>query len=512
MAAGWDTIVVGSGIAGLASAAALAWRGQRVLVLEQHDVLGGQTQTFRRERWTFATGVHYIGGVGPHPGADGQFGRLLNWLGDGELRFAPLANPYDLVRLPGFEFGIPHPQAAYRAKLLERFPAEAAAIDGWFAAIDAARKSAFTLMAMHAMPPLLAQVLRWWRGREAEHWARHTVADELARIGDPLLRVVLGARWGDHGAPPTGAPFVEHALVLGSYDAGAYYPVGGPARFADVLRRPVEAAGGELRTGADVKSLLVEGDRIAGVTVEQGGARRDEPAARVISAMGVGNTLRCLPAEVAGAWRETLEHLAPGVGYVALYIGLEGDLAATGLTSANHWIYASEDIGRLWTAPEDEDAPGLFVTFPSLKDPAWQGPPTAEVLALADPAAFARFLQAPDGAARDEDYLAHKAWIGERLLAQFARLFPALAPMVRLHEVATPLTQRRYTRTPAGSMYGLEMSAERLTSPALHLRTPVPGLLLAGQDVTGPGVQASFMGGLMAAASIEPALWRELGR
>jgi all-trans-retinol 13,14-reductase len=60
-------------------------------------------------------------------------------------------------------------------------------------------------------------------------------------------------------------------------------------------------------------------------------------------------------------------------------------------------------------------------------------------------------------------------------------------------------------------MYGIEMSVERQGSEALRLRTPVPGLLLAGQDVIGPGVQAAFMGGLMAAATVEPALWRQLG-
>lgn len=57
----WDTIVLGSGIASLTAAAALAHRGQRVLVLEQHLTPGGQTQTFQRQGWTFATGVHYIG-------------------------------------------------------------------------------------------------------------------------------------------------------------------------------------------------------------------------------------------------------------------------------------------------------------------------------------------------------------------------------------------------------------------------------------------------------------------
>ena len=49
-------IVIGSGIGGLAAAAALAKRGKRELLLEQHTVPGGQTQTFRRQDWVFATG------------------------------------------------------------------------------------------------------------------------------------------------------------------------------------------------------------------------------------------------------------------------------------------------------------------------------------------------------------------------------------------------------------------------------------------------------------------------
>ena len=61
-------------------------------------------------------------------------------------------------------------------------------------------------------------------------------------------------------------------------------------------------------------------------------------------------------------------------------------------------------------------------------------------------------------------------------------------------------------------MYGIEMSAERMRHGALKVRTPVPGLLLAGQDAAGPGIQGAFMGGFMAAASLEPRLWREMSR
>jgi all-trans-retinol 13,14-reductase len=191
-------------------------------------------------------------------------------------------------------------------------------------------------------------------------------------------------------------------------------------------------------------------------------------------------------------------------------VGLEGDIAAAGASAANFWIYESTDIGRVWQQPADEDAPGLFVSFPSLKDPATGGAPTAEVLALCDATAFAPWMGLKAGE-RPEDYLAFKAWVQERLLAQFLRHFPGLAPLVRFHELATPLTQQNFVLAPQGAMYGLEMDGQRLGSKALNVRTPLPGLLLAGQDVSGAGVQASAMSGLMAAVAIEPALMRHLG-
>jgi all-trans-retinol 13,14-reductase len=291
--------------------------------------------------------------------------------------------------------------------------------------------------------------------------------------------------------------------------------VGGPARFAQTLLPAVLAVGGECRLESEVRAILVEGGKVTGVEVVCNGVTRTEDALHVISDMGAFSTVAALPEGEAPAWREEVRALAPGLGFVALYLGLEGDIAAAGASSANHWIYEHDDVGRVWRQPADEDAPGIFVSFPSLKDPARQGSPTAEVLALVDPAAFARWLShdqvTAEGVAGD-DYSAFKDWVAARLRAQFDRHFPALAPMVRFQEAATPRTQQRFTRTFGGSMYGLEMTGDRMGSKALNLRSPVSGLLLAGQDVGGPGVQASFMVGLMAAAAVDSGVWREMGR
>ena len=504
----FDVIVIGSGIGGLAAAAALAKRGRRVLVLEQHSQLGGLTQTFHRRDYTFATGVHYIGGVGDVPGREGQFGRMLHWLTDGRLRFTSVGSPYDIIRLPGLEFPIDAPRAAYMARLKATFPAEAAAIDRFFTACQAAQKTSQTLFATRALPAPLVAIVQALNARRIRRALDTTAADAVRDIRDRRLAAILTARWGDYGMVPAQAPFAIHALVTASYFAGAYYPVGGPATFAAALGETVRNAGGALCTRAAVAEIRVVRGRVAGVRLADGESI-DAPI--VVSAMGAHNTAAALADGVAPDWRAAVGSLKSGVSYVGLYLGFRGDIRQHGATPANVWVHESDDVGRIWERPGEEEAPALFVSFPSLKDSAHRDPDhhTAEVITICRWEPFAPWAHSMPRR-RPPGYVALKARIADQLLAQFKRHFPRLAPLIDFHEVSTPLSQAAFVAADRGAMYGIEMSAERLHDRALKIRTPVPGLLLAGQDAASPGVQGAFMGGFMAAASIEPRLWRAM--
>jgi all-trans-retinol 13,14-reductase len=503
-----DIIVIGSGIGGLTAAAALAKRGRRVLVLEQHTQLGGLTQVFHRHGYSFATGVHYIGGVGDQPGPEGMFGRLLRLLSDGRLRFSSVGSPYDIVRLPGMEFPIEAPFEAFRARLVATFPDETASIDQFFRDCQAAGKTSQMLFQARGMPTPLAAILRFLYAKRIRRALDTMVAGAVRHIRDRRLAAILAARWGDHGMTPDRAPLAIHALVTGSYFSGAYYPAGGPATFATSLGETITGAGGMLRTRTAVSGIRVANGRVAGVRLEDG-ETIDAPI--VISAMGAQNTAAALPDYVAPKWRATIGSLKPSVTYVTLYLGFRGDIRLHGATAANVWVYESDDIGAVWERPGVEDAPSMFVSFPSVKNSDHADPEhhTAEVVVICRWEPFAPWA-ASQPHHRPAEYQALKARMAERLLAQFRRHFPPLAPLVDFHELSTPLSQAAFVGADHGAMYGLEMSPERLRDPALRIRTPVPGLLLAGQDVASMGVPGALIGGFMAAATIEPRLWREL--
>jgi len=105
--------------------------------------------------------------------------------------------------------------------------------------------------------------------------------------------------------------------------AGAYYPIGGPAKFAEALGETIAAAGGALRSRAPVAEIGCESGRVSGVRLS-GGESIDAPI--VVSAMGAHNTAAALPLGIASEWRTAVAGRKSGISYLSLYLGFHGDI------------------------------------------------------------------------------------------------------------------------------------------------------------------------------------------
>jgi phytoene dehydrogenase-like protein len=125
----YDAVVIGAGIGGLVCANLLARDGLKVLLVEQHYMVGGYCSTFRRNGYTFDAGTHFYPLLGNPQTISGKLLRDLGiateWI---------KMDPVDHFHLTdGSRFEVPADFDRYLAKLKTEFPHEAAALDEFFA-------------------------------------------------------------------------------------------------------------------------------------------------------------------------------------------------------------------------------------------------------------------------------------------------------------------------------------------------------------------------------------------
>jgi all-trans-retinol 13,14-reductase len=503
----FDAIVIGSGIGGLASAALLAQRaGKRVLVLERHYTAGGFTHVFHRPGYEWDVGVHYIG----HMGAGAPMRALFDSISEGRLQWNPMPEVYDRIRIADRSYDFLSGAQRFTERMREYFPREGAAIRQYMAEVRGAARASKLFFAEKALPAPLARVAGPLLRRRFLGYARRTTGETLARLtGNRELTAVLTGQWGDYGLPPNQSSFGMHAIIAEHYLDGAFYPVGGASRIAASIAPTIERAGGSILVGAEVDQILLDAqNRATGVRMADG---RELRAPLILSDAGAWNTYaRLLPPHAPGRARSLaeIERIPNSSGHLCLYVGLRRDPGEPEFGDTNLWIYPSADhdanLARS-TADPEQPFPGLFISFPSAKDPEFAqrqpGRATIEVVTLAPHGWFERWADTR-WKRRGPDYEAFKQSLAARLRAELERHVPAVRGKIEYCELSTPLSTRQFANYLQGQVYGPASTPARFESRALSPRTTVSNLYLTGADVAILGVAGALAGGALAASAV----------
>lgn len=501
----WDYVVIGSGMGGMTTAAILAGLGRRVLVLEGHYIPGGFTHSFKRKRWHWDVGVHAIGEVTSRS----VLGRVLHALTGERLQWASLGNPYEQFYYPdGFSIEFPDNARQYRENLLERFPDEREAIDRYLSLVRQAGGAMRGYYASKLFPERAASLLEPLTQRASKRFTSVTlqsVLDELTP--NARLKTVLAGQWGYYGSPPREGSFAIHAGVVRHFLHGAYYPVGGAGNIAKALLQNVSEAGGWTRIRAEVDEIMVDRGVAIGVRLKGGEEIR---AKRVVSAASALTTVKNLlpEAERAKHWTTSVGSIPAAPAHLCAYLGFQGDIRAAGAGSANQWFWETWDTDRsTWDFDAERNAPVLYTSYPSLKDPSHDAGPdqlhTGEIVTFVPYEKFTRWRSTP-WMKRGPEYEALKEDLLGRLTDGLFARRPGLKPLLRHAELSTPMTTEHFARPAAGSIYGAVSTPARYGNAWLRPRTPIDSLFLSGCDMGAAGVMGAFVGGVLCAAAAEP--------
>ena len=505
--AAWDVVVIGAGLGGLSAAALLAKAGKKVLVLDQHYVAGGNATEFRRKDYVFDVGVHYLGACGP----GGTVSEVLREA-DVQVHFLPMdAEGFDTLCFPdGMRFAYPRGLDAFERRLLQTFPGEARGIRKYCRFL----RGAWRLMEAEGRPRALLLAIP--RSLQAVASLNRTLEEVLDRCTrNPRLRAVLCGPVGDHGIAPSRVSALLHAgLVMHYLHQGAFYPQGGGQVMADRLCERVEAHGGKVLLLARVRRILVEEGRAAGVVFTHPHLKeRTVRAPVVISNADLKRTYAELlpPGAVPAAATAAVADYVMAPGLAVLYLGARREVFGEHPANTNYWVLPGDDVEAEHRAIREgqfSEKPGVFLTLSSLKDPgrriAPEGVMNLQVMCLttSSRSAWGATDGAPDYRASSA-YQEAKAAMRDRLLARAETVFPGLRAAVTYEELATPLTQARFTLASNGTPYGIAGIPSQFNAGRPAAQTELPGLLIAGASArSGHGVVGALVGGRAAARAV----------
>ncbi|MFQ3534852.1 MAG: phytoene desaturase family protein [Aggregatilineales bacterium] len=476
-------VIIGGGIGGLSAAIRLAAAGERVIIFEQNERLGGKMGEWRAEGFRWDTGPSVI--TMPH-----VFDELFAAAGRRTADYLTLQPAEPLTRYFYRDGTILDATRDLPRMLVQIQQIEPRDVEGYLAYLGyAARLHRITgKVFIYDTPPTPASLFKVpLRDALRVDAMRSMDAAIHSFVRSPHLRQLLGRFATYVGASPYRAPATLNVIAHVELNGGVYYPRGGIYAVAQAMARLAAELGVETYTGCPVQRILVENRRVQGVQV--GNERISAKA--IIANVDVATVYeKLLPSEaVRAAYVRRLLQTEPSCSGYVLLLGVEGQherLAHHNIFFTQDYRAEFQDIFERAVPPSD---PTVYVAITAKSDPEHAPPGMENWFVLINAPALSERYDWAKNAPRYRDKVLET-------LAKFG-----VTPQIRAEHQLTPVDIARLTGARRGALYGTSSNTPFAAFLRPHNRAHgVSGLYFAGGTAhPGGGVPMVTLSGGVAA-------------
>jgi phytoene dehydrogenase-like protein len=463
-------VIVGAGIAGLSTGCYAQLNGFRTTILEMHAIPGGLCTAWKRKGYTFDISMHWLLGS-----RSGPFHQMWQELGVTENREFFYHDVISRIENGGKSLAICADPQRLEEQMAALSPQDAE-LTKEFVRLVTGRG---IMGAASLRPAEMRRLLDYLKMGLAilphlgvfRKYVNVTIQEFAGRFRDPFLRDAVRFLIDGPGWPMPRFPMAALAGFISSFQ-NAGVPLGGSQKVVFQIAELYKRLGGEILYKSRVANIIMDGDRAAGVRLEDG-TRRD---ADTIVWAGDGHTLifdilggRYMSDEIRRMYNEwtpvaPLVHVALGVNRDmskeprAIVFGLDEPVAIAG--DERKWMQVLHHSFDPDMAPPGKSA--IEVWYPTNYD-YW------ETLAKDRPA-----------------YEAEKQRIAGTTIAELDKRWPGFESQVEVVDVPTPFTYARYTGNWRGSPDGWYITPDNMRKQTMLRSLPgLSGLYMVGQW-TGP--------------------------
>lgn len=472
----YDTIIIGSGISGMAAGIMLAKEGEQVLVVEQHSIAGGLTQTYVRKGNIFPTGVHRLGSLKP--------GQPLWYY----FKYLGLMEALDLVRLdddcfervffPGDNYKIPMSHEAYQNNLVTLFPNLEKSIVTYFSDLN------HVISNVGNYNPSIIP------GKDLSLQHTGSLKKYLESIGiSGRLENILTSNSPLYGLSSRECPVLTHFLVSDSYFNSCFRVNETTTPFSDTLVKSFESKGGKVKVKSCVTKLMIKDKTVTGVLLDNDEALFSK---KVIFTGHPSLLLDICPHELfRPVFRKRLNQSnTPGIFGLAL----KWEKYRCPVEKNDVYLYDSWDVNEQYGRDNVcGDDPLGMVYLSSLPNTDKSDQHFSVTALTGISATETAVIKTYYKDTKNDKYKTIKSKMTQKILDHIQQVYPDSPDAIEVVDAYSPVTFQRYTLTKNGTAYGIKKTAQHFLEGMFSPATKVKNLFLTGQSIGFSGIHGAIV-------------------